>query len=93
MGFYLDGKVDHANATLFSLVEQYAAVHKKLGKHGFILRYPEDAEAETGYAWHPWHYRYVGEAAAGNIHSLGITLEEYLSMFFSEEAAVVYDKS
>ena len=54
---------------------------------------PEDSETETGYAWHPWHYRYVGEDAAGNIHSLGITLEEYLSMFFSEEAAVVYDKS
>ena len=62
-------------------------------RYGFILRCPEDAEAETGYVWHPWHYRYVGEDAAGNIHSLGITLEEYLSMFFSEEAAVVYDKS
>ena len=62
-------------------------------RYGFILRYPEDSETETGYAWHPWHYRYVGEGAAGNIHSLGITLEEYLSMFFSEEASVVYDKS
>ena len=62
-------------------------------RYGFILRYPEDSETETGYTWHPWHYRYVGEGAAGNIHSLGITLEEYLSMFFSEEASVVYDKS
>ena len=62
-------------------------------RYGFILRYPENSEAETGYAWHPWHYRYVGEGAAGNMTSLGITLEEYLSMFFSEEASVVYDKS
>jgi D-alanyl-D-alanine carboxypeptidase len=62
-------------------------------RYGFILRYPEDAEEETGYAWHPWHYRYVGEGTAGNMHSLGITLEEYLSMFFSEEASVVYDEN
>ena len=61
-------------------------------RYGFILRYPEDSESETGYSWHPWHYRYVGEDAAANIHSLGISLEEYLSMFFSEEASVVYDK-
>ena len=62
-------------------------------RYGFILRYPEGTDAETGYSWHPWHYRYVGEGAAGNMHSLGITLEEYLSMFFSEEASVVYDKN
>ena len=62
-------------------------------RYGFVLRYPEGTEAETGYSWHPWHYRYVGEGAAGNMHSLGITLEEYLSMFFSEEASVVYDEN
>ena len=61
-------------------------------KYGFILRYPEDAEETTGFAPHPWHYRYVGEDAAGNIHSLGITLEEYLSLFYSEEAQVVYEQ-
>ena len=61
-------------------------------KYGFILRYPEGAEETTGYASHPWHYRYVGEDAAGNIHSLGITLEEYLSLFYSEEAQVVYEQ-
>jgi D-alanyl-D-alanine carboxypeptidase len=62
-------------------------------RYGFILRYPEGSEEETGYAWHPWHYRYVGEGAAGNMHSLGITLEEYILMFYSEEASVVYDKT
>ena len=61
-------------------------------KYGFIQRYPQRAEAVTGYAWHPWHYRYVGEDAAGNIQSLGITLEEYLAMFYSEEASVVYEE-
>ena len=57
-------------------------------RYGFILRYPQSAEAVTGYSWQPWHYRYVGEDAAVNISSLGITLEEYLSLFYSEEASV-----
>ena len=60
-------------------------------RYGFILRYPQNAEAVTGYSWQPWHYRYVGEDAAVNISSLGITLEEYLSLFYSEEAAVEVD--
>ena len=62
-------------------------------KYGFILRYPAGSEEITGYCWHPWHYRYVGEGAAGNITSLGITLEEYLSLFYSEEAQVVYEQN
>ena len=61
-------------------------------RYGFIQRYPQDAEEITGYSWHPWHYRYVGEDAAANIQALGITLEEYLSLFNSDEAQVVYDK-
>ena len=61
-------------------------------RYGFIQRYPQDAEEITGYSWHPWHYRYVGEDAAANIQALGITLEEYLSLFYSDEAQVVYDK-
>ena len=61
-------------------------------KYGFIQRYPQGADEITGYSWHPWHYRYVGEGPAGNIFSLGITLEEYLSLFYTEEAQVVYEK-
>ena len=60
-------------------------------KYGFIQRYPEGAEEITGYSWHPWHYRYVGEDVAGNIYSMKITLEEYLSLFYSDEAQVEID--
>ena len=56
-------------------------------------RYPPNKEEITGLGWHPWLYRYVGEGIAGSIHSLGITLEEYLSLFYSDEAQVVYDGS
>ncbi len=47
-------------------------------EYGFILRYPEGSEDITGITYEPWHYRYVGTEAAAKIHSLGITLEEYL---------------
>lgn|GEM_PF-1354578 len=45
---------------------------------GFIIRYPRGKENITGYAYEPWHMRYVGKQAAQNIASRAITLEEYL---------------
>ena len=47
-------------------------------KFGFIIRYPEDKTDVTGYSYESWHYRFVGVAAATEIHNRGITLEEYL---------------
>ena len=35
---------------------------------GFIVRYPEDGQDVTGYAWEPWHLRYVGPRAAWGMH-------------------------
>lgn len=29
-------------------------------EYGFSLSYPQGQEAETGYVWEPWHYRYIG---------------------------------
>ena len=48
-------------------------------KYGFILRFPENKTGVTGYAYESWHYRYVGVKVAKEIHSKGITLEEYLA--------------
>ena len=47
-------------------------------EYGFILRYPPDKAEITGIIYEPWHYRYVGEEAAKEIHEQGLTLEEYL---------------
>lgn len=47
-------------------------------RYGFILRYPNGTTDITGVIYEPWHYRYVGKEAAAEIHSRGITLEEYL---------------
>ena len=47
-------------------------------EYGFILRYPPEKADVTGIIFEPWHYRYVGETAAKEIHERNITLEEYL---------------
>ena len=48
-------------------------------KYGFILRYPSEKSDITGIGYEPWHYRYVGKAAAADIYRTGVCLEEYLS--------------
>ncbi len=50
-------------------------------KYGFILRYPADKSGITGINYEPWHYRYVGKAAAKEIYEQGICLEEYIDFF------------
>ncbi len=46
-------------------------------KFGFILRFPKDKTAITGYDYEPWHYRFVGRAAAYEMWRDGLCLEEY----------------
>ncbi|MDL2318382.1 M15 family metallopeptidase [Eubacteriales bacterium OttesenSCG-928-A19] len=48
--------------------------------YGFIVRYQKDRTDITGYAWEPWHLRYVGENAAREIYEMDVTLEEYLQI-------------
>lgn len=65
------------NAGGFETTRQYRWLIENCWDFGFILRYPEGAEAVTGFAYEPWHYRYVGEDVARVIHENGWTLEEY----------------
>ena len=52
---------------------------KKNAHHfGFILRYPEGREDDTGYTYEPWHYRFVGVKAATAIYEGDMILEDYL---------------
>lgn len=54
---------------------------KWLAKHayqyGFIIRYPKDKSDITGYAYEPWHLRYVGIPLAEKLYEENLTLEEY----------------
>lgn len=47
-------------------------------EYGFILRYPTDKSDVTGIGYEPWHYRYVGKEAAGEITASGLCLEEWI---------------
>lgn len=47
-------------------------------KYGFIISYPEGKEEITGYAYEPWHVRFVGEEVAARVQSSGLTLREFL---------------
>jgi zinc D-Ala-D-Ala carboxypeptidase len=46
--------------------------------YGFALSYPAGAEAVTGYAYEPWHFRYIGTEHAAAWRASGMTLGEYL---------------
>jgi D-alanyl-D-alanine carboxypeptidase len=47
--------------------------------YGFVLSYPQDKEAITGYRYEPWHFRFVTVPVAQAIASSGKTPTEYLS--------------
>lgn len=48
--------------------------------YGFILRYPKGKEKITGYAWEPWHIRYVTKTLALYLSLINLTLEEYYQL-------------
>jgi D-alanyl-D-alanine carboxypeptidase len=48
-------------------------------EYGFVLSYPEGKEAITGYAYEPWHFRYIGATAAADYAASGLTLNQYLA--------------
>jgi D-alanyl-D-alanine carboxypeptidase len=50
-------------------------------EYGFLLRYPADKVAVTGYQYEPWHLRYIGKALASELHKDHIkTLEEFFGL-------------
>lgn len=51
---------------------------------GFIIRYPKDQFDSTGYAYEPWHIRYVGEDLADYLYTNNMTLDEYYKYTPSE---------
>ena len=63
--------------------QEWAPAQRWLMEHcseyGFILRFPNGTEEETGIIYEPWHYRYVGLSAAKEITEAGVTLEAYLN--------------
>lgn len=46
-------------------------------EYGFILRYQQGKEEQTGINYEPWHFRYVGVKAAQYMKEHGLCLEEF----------------
>lgn len=46
-------------------------------RFGFIIRYPKGMEHITGYAYEPWHIRYVGNPLATYLYEKNMVLDVY----------------
>lgn len=62
----------------FETTPEGAWLLQNAGRFGFVLSYPKGKEAATGYAYEPWHYRYIGAEATRAVLVSGLTLTEYL---------------
>lgn len=50
-------------------------------RFGFLLRYPADKVAVTGFTYEPWHFRFIGTALATQMHEkASTTLEEFFGV-------------
>ena len=81
----------------FANTPAYRWLKKNAHLYGFIIRYPENGEEETGYAFEPWHVRFVGEEAAA-IKESGLTMEDYVEyklrrMSFMERLPRLYERA
>ena len=62
----------------FDQTPQYTWMLQNAHNFGFILSYPEAYTHVTGYAYEPWHWRYVGIETASYMSQQGIpTLDHY----------------
>lgn len=48
---------------------------------GFVLRYPKQKEHITGYAYEPWHLRFLGRPLSIYLKKENLVLEEYAMLF------------
>ncbi len=53
-------------------------------EYGFILRYPKRQSKIFGFAYEPWHLRYVGKEVAKRIHDEDITFDEYYAYYLDK---------
>ena len=70
--------------TCTNLTEKFAAtregewVSAHCHEYGFIIRYKKEWTFITGYAYEPWHVRYVGVYDATAIYEADVPLEVYI---------------
>ncbi|NYE94522.1 D-alanyl-D-alanine carboxypeptidase [Psychromicrobium silvestre] len=83
-GLAMDIGDTSGSCSLQSCFENTAAgawARKNAWRYGFIIRYPNGYTGTTGYAYEPWHLRYVGKFIATDMTQQGIpTLEQYFHL-------------
>ncbi len=63
----------------FAERDAYRWLRENAYKFGFIERFPEGKEKITGFAYEPYHWRFVGQYHAAKMHESGMCLEEYIA--------------
>lgn len=80
-GYAVDISAVPANCSLdacFADTAQGRWLAANAWRFGFLLRYPADKVDVTGFAFEPWHFRFVGVPLATELHRTGVTtLEEF----------------
>ena len=61
----------------FDQTQEFEWLNENANEYGFVMSYPKNAE--TGYIYEPWHWRYLGEKTAREIAKSGLTIQEYLN--------------
>ena len=83
-GLALDIITNNVVMNEFENTDEFKWLQKNAYKYGFILRYPKNKENITGYEYESWHYRYVGEKVAKEIHDMDITFDEYYAYYLDK---------
>lgn len=67
----------------FDKSEEGVWMREHCHEYGFILRYPKRQSSIFGFAYEPWHLRYVGKEVAKRIHEEDITFDEYYAYYIA----------
>ena len=71
----LSVKTVHDILSVLHSVLKDTEARRPAGALAVQIRYPKGKEAVTGYAWEPWHIRYVSKSLALYLALTGLTLE------------------
>lgn len=83
-GLAIDVRAGANNYTKFEKSSEYKWMLQNSYKYGFILRYPNNKEKQTGYKFEAWHYRFLGVELATNVYKSGLTYDEYYEFFIKK---------
>jgi D-alanyl-D-alanine carboxypeptidase len=74
----LTGNITDKFSPFFAQTSEGRWLSEHAYEYGFTLTSPPEAEALTGLAYEPWHYRYVGVDLARYLNASGYFLDEYM---------------